>query len=106
MLSFLYGPSLTSIPDAGKAIALTIWTFVGKVMSLFFNMLSGFVIVFFFFFKEQSSFNFMTVVTICSDLRAQENKVCSDIVSIVSPSVCHEVMGRDAMFFIFVNVEL
>ena len=46
MLSLLYGPTLTSIYDTGKAIALTIWTFVGKVISLLFNMLSRFVIAF------------------------------------------------------------
>ena len=40
MLSFLYGPTLTSIHDTGKAILLTTWTFVRKVMSLLFNMLS------------------------------------------------------------------
>ena len=60
----------------GKAIALTIWTFVGKVMSLLFNTLSRFVSVFLqgasvffvFFF-----FNFMAAVTIHSDFGAQEN---------------------------------
>ena len=56
----------------GKTIALTRWTFVGKVMSLLFNMLSGLVIAFF-FYKEQLSFNFMAVVTICHDFGAQEN---------------------------------
>ena len=55
----------------GKTIALTIRTFVGKVRSLLFNMLSRLVIV-----KEQASFNFMAAVTICSDFGAQENKVC------------------------------
>ena len=45
-LSFLYGPTLTSILDYWKTISLTIWTFVGKVMSLFFNMWSRFVIAF------------------------------------------------------------
>ena len=45
--------------------------------------------------KEQVSFNFMAAITIHSDFEAQENKVC--IVSIVSPSVCHEVMRLDAM---------
>ena len=58
----------------GKTIALTRWTFVSKVMSLPFNILSRFVITF--FFKEQVSFNFMASVTICSDFGAQENKVC------------------------------
>ena len=49
-LSLLYGPTLTSKHDSnmttGKTIALSIWTFVGKVMSLFFNMLSRFIIAF------------------------------------------------------------
>ena len=58
----------------GKTIALTRETFVSKVMSLLFNMLSRMVIAF--FLKEQASFNFMTKVTICSDFGAQEDKVC------------------------------
>ena len=45
------------------------------------------------------SFNFMAVVTICSDFGAQGKKSVS--VSIVSPSICHEVMGLDAMIFVF-----
>ena len=58
----------------GKTIALTRETFVSKVKSLLFNMLSRMVIAF--FLKEQASFNFMTEVTICSDFGAQEDKVC------------------------------
>ena len=58
----------------GKTIALTRQTFVGKVMSLLFNMLSRFVINF--SSKEQASFNFKASVTICSDFGAQKNKVC------------------------------
>ena len=46
VLSFLYSPSLTSIMTTGKTIALTRWTFVGKAMSLLFNMLSRLVITF------------------------------------------------------------
>ena len=57
-----------------KTIALTRWIFVGKVMSLLFNMLSRLVIAF--FLKEQASFNFMAAVTICSDFGAPQNKVC------------------------------
>ena len=57
----------------GKTTALTRWTFVSKVMSLLFNMLSRFVITS--FPKEQASFNFMAAVTICSDIGAQEKKV-------------------------------
>ena len=57
----------------GKTIALTIHTFVGKVMSLLFNMLSRLAI---FSSKEQAPFNFMAAVTICSDFGARKNKVC------------------------------
>ena len=57
----------------GKTIALTIQTWVGKVMSLLFNMLS---VSHSFSFKEQASFNFMAAVTICSDFGTQENNVC------------------------------
>ena len=56
-------------------IALTRWTFVGKVMSLLFNMLSR--LVHNFSSKEQASLNFMAAVTICSDFEAQENKSLS-----------------------------
>ena len=56
----------------GKTAALTIWTFVGKVLSLLFNMLSTLVIT---FSKEQVFFNFIAAVTICRDSGAQ-NTVC------------------------------
>ena len=46
VLSFLYSPTFTSIHDYWKTIALTRWTFIGKVMSLLFNMLSRLVITF------------------------------------------------------------
>ena len=58
----------------GKTIALTIWTFFSKVISLLYIMLSRFVIAF--FPKEQVCFNFMAAVTTCSDLGPQENKIC------------------------------
>ena len=57
----------------GKTIALTRWTFVGKVMSLLFNMLSRLVIT---FLPRNKCLNFMAAVTIWSDFGAQENKVC------------------------------
>ena len=58
----------------GNTIALIMWTFIGKIMSLLFNMLSRFVIA----FLQGASvfFNFMAAVTICNDFGAQENKVC------------------------------
>ena len=58
----------------GKTIALTRWTFVGKVMSLLFNMLSRLVITS--LPRSKHLLNFMAAVTICSDFGAQENKVC------------------------------
>ena len=75
----------------GKTIPLTIQTFVSKVMFLLFNMLSRFVIA----SKQQVSFNFMAAVTICGDFGAQKNKVshCFHCFH----SICHEVMGLDAM---------
>ena len=70
-----YGPTLISILTTGKTIALTIHTFVSKVMYLLFNMLSRFIIV----FLPRSNFflNFMAAVTICSDFEAQEDKICN-----------------------------
>ena len=60
----------------GKTKVLTRQTFVGKVMSLLFNMLSKFVIAFLPRSKLGRNFNFLVAVTICSDFGAQENKVC------------------------------
>ena len=76
----------------GKTIALTRWIFVGKVMSLLLNMLSRLVIT---FLLRSKCLNFMAAVTICSDFGAQ--KIKSDTVPTVSPSISHEVMGPDAM---------
>ena len=56
----------------GKTIALTRWTFVGKVMSLLFNMLSMLVIT---FLSRSKCLNFMAAITICSDFGASKNKV-------------------------------
>ena len=78
----------------GKTIAWTSQTFVGKVMSLFFNMLSKSQLFF-----QGADFNFMAAVTIWSDFGAQENKVVT--VSIVSPSIWHEMTGPDAMILVF-----
>ena len=62
-----------SYMTTGKTVALTKQTYVGKVMSLLFNMLSRFIIDFLFRSKR---LNFMATVTICSHFRAQENKAC------------------------------
>ena len=58
----------------GKTMALTIQTFVGKVLSLLFNALSGFAIAF--LSRRKHLFNFVAAVTVHSDFGAQENKVC------------------------------
>ena len=83
VLSLLYGLTLTSIHDYWENIAFTTWTFIGKVISVLFNMLSRFVIGF--FPKEQMSFNFMAVVTVYSDLEFKKMK--SVTISIFSPSI-------------------
>ena len=57
----------------GKTITLTRWTFVDKVTSLLFNMLSRLVITF--LLRSKRLFNFMAAITICSDFGAQKNKV-------------------------------
>ena len=76
---------------------LELQTFVGKVMSLLFNIPSRFVIAF--FPKEPASFNFVAAVTVHSDFGARENE--SVAVTICFPFICHEVMGPDAMIFVF-----
>ena len=82
----------------GKTIALTRRTFVDKVMYLLFNVLSRFVVAFF-SPKKQVSFNFMAAVTPAVILEPKKKK--SVTVCIVSPSICHEVMGPDAMILAF-----
>ena len=79
-----------------KNIALNRWTFVGKVMSLRFNMLSRLVIT---FLARSKCLNFMAALNICSDFGAQKIKAVT--VSTVSPSICYEVMGPDAMILVF-----
>ena len=76
-LSLLYGPILTSIDDYWKNHSFDFVDLCHKVKSLLFNMLSRSIIAFLpGSRKNYGSFNFVAAVTICSDLRAQENKVC------------------------------
>ena len=81
----------------GKTIALTRWTFVGKVMSLLFNMLSKLVIA----FLPRSKRLLISGLQSQSAVILEPNKIKFVIVSIVSPSVCLEVMGPDAMILVF-----
>ena len=86
-------PSMTT----GKIIALTRWTFVGKVMSLLFNMLSRLVIT----FLPRSKHLLISWLQSPSAVILEPPKIKSDTVSTLSPSIFHEVMRPDAMFFVF-----
>ena len=81
----------------GKTIALTRWTFVCKVMSLLFNMVSRLVIA----FLPRSKRLFISWLQSPSAVILEPNKIKFVTVSIVSPSICHEVMGPDAMIFVY-----
>ena len=80
-----------------KIIALTLQTFVGKVMSLFLNMLSMFVIA----FLPRNMRLLISWLQSPSAVILEPKKIQSVTVSIFCPSVCHEVMRLDAMIFIF-----
>ena len=82
----------------GKMIALNRWTFVGKVMSLLFNILSRLVITFL------SRTQHLLISWLQSSLAVilKHKQIKSLTVSIIFPSICHEVMGPDAMIFVFV----
>ena len=81
----------------GKNIALTRRTFVDKVMSLLFNMLCMLVIT----FLPRSKRLLISWLQSPSAVILEPKKIKSDTVSTGSPSICHEVMGLDAMIFIF-----
>ena len=81
----------------GKTIALTRQTLVGKVISLLFDMLSRFLIA----FLSRSKRFLISWLQSPSAVLLEPKKIKSVTVSIVSPSMCHEVMGLDAMIFIF-----
>ena len=81
----------------GKTIALTRWFFVGKVMSLLFNMLSRLVTA----FLPRSKCLLISWLQSPSAVILEPPEINYLTVSIVSPSVCHEVMGLDAMILVF-----
>ena len=93
MLSLLYGPTLKSVHDTGKNIALTICTFVfDKVISLLFNILSRFVIVFL-------PFSFMAAVSVSIDFGAQESTICHCFHFFFF--ICYKVMELEIMILVF-----
>ena len=80
----------------GKTIALTRWTFVDKVMSVLFNMLR--LVITFLLRRKHLLVSWLQSP---SAVILEPPKLKSLTVSIVSPSVCHEVMGPDAMILVF-----
>ena len=86
-----------SYMTSGKTIALTRWTFVGKVMSLIFNMVSRFDIAFLPWSKQL----LISWLQSPSAVILEPRKIKSVTVSIVSPSVCHEVMRPYATILVF-----
>ena len=81
----------------GKTIALTRWTFAGKVMHLLLNMLSRLVIT----FLPRSERLLISWLQSPSAVILEPKKIKSDTFSKVSPSISHEVMGPDATIFVF-----
>ena len=86
-----------SYVTTGKIIALTIWTFVGKVKSLLFDMLSRFVIA----FLPRRNHILISWLQSPTAVILKPKKIKSVTVFIVSPSIYHEMMELDAMIFVF-----
>ena len=80
----------------GKTVALTTRTFVGKVMSLLFNMQSRLVIT----FLPRSKCLLISGLQSPSAVILEPREIKPVMVYIVSPSICHEVMGPDAMILV------
>ena len=83
--------------NTGKTMDLTIWTFVGKIISLLFSMLFKLVIA----FLSKNKHLLISWLQSLSAVILEPKKIKSVAVSIVSPSICHEEMGPDAMIFVF-----
>ena len=81
----------------GKTIALSRWTFVGKVMSLLLNMLSRLLIT----FLPRSKRLLISWLQSPAAMILEPPKIKSATLSTVSPSICYEVMGPDAMILVF-----
>ena len=97
VLSFLHSPTLTSIHHHWKNHSVTRWTFVRKVISLLFNMLSKLVIT----FLPRSKHLLISWLQSPSAVILEPPQIKSDTVSTVSLSISDEVMGPDAMIFVF-----
>ena len=97
MLNFLYIQLSHPYTTTGKTIALSRWTFVGKVISLLFNMLSRLVIT----FLPRSKHLLISWLQSPSAVILEPRKRKSATVSTVSPSICHEVTGLDVLILDF-----
>ena len=95
VLRLLYGPTLTAVHDYWKKNF--VWIFVGKMMSLLFNTLFRFVIA----FLPRRKHLLISRLQSPFAVILEPKKIKSVIVSTFFPSVCHEVMGLNAMIFIF-----
>ena len=95
--SFLYSPTLTFIRDYWKNHSFDYMDSVGKVVSLLFNMLGSLVIA----FLPRSKHLLILWLQSPSTMILEPKKRKSVTVSIVSPSICHVVMGPDAMILVF-----
>ena len=93
---FMVHPSYPYM-TTGKTIDLTIWAFVGKVMSLLFNLLSRFVTA----FLPRNKHLLISWLQSSSAENLEPKKIKSVTVSIASPSICQGMMGLDAMIFVF-----
>ena len=95
--AFFMGQISQYYMTTGKTIALTRWTLVGKGMSLLFNMLSKFVIA----FLPRSKCLLISHLQSPSTVILEPKKIKSATAYTFSPSICHEVMGPDAMILVF-----
>ena len=96
MLNFVYGPTLTYIHDYWKNHSSDYTDLFGKVMSLLFNTLSRFVIA----FLPRTKHFLILWLQSPSAVILEPKKIKSVTVSIVSPSIYHEVTGPDTMIFV------
>ena len=96
MFSLICGPILTLACDYRKKHTLIMWTFVGKLMSLLFNILSSFLMA----FLPRSRHLLVSCLQSQSTVILEPKKIKSVTISIVSPSIFLEVMGPGAMILV------
>ena len=100
-LCLLYVPTLTSVRDYWKDYSLEYKDLCCKVMSVLLNTLSRFVIA----FLSRSNYLLISWLRSLSTVILEPKKRKSVTASTFSPSICHEVMGPDAMILVFLNIE-